>query len=106
MDSLVKALNDRGNLFLISLELFSLLKKILSFVNPGSDLFLTIEVFCIEDLAMVYVAIHIPQFQRQYNPINCVLSPIFLIQTFFSKPFFPHFKLSLVKIQESYAFND
>lgn len=49
MDSLVKALNDRENLSLISLELFFLLKKILSFVNPGSDLFLPIEVFCIED---------------------------------------------------------
>lgn len=49
MESLVKALNDRENLFLISLDLFSLLKKILSFVHPGSDLFLPIEVFCIED---------------------------------------------------------
>lgn len=61
---MVKALNDREKLFVISLELFSLLKKILSFVNPGSDLFLPIEVFCIEDLATGYVAIHIPLCSR------------------------------------------
>lgn len=45
MDSLFKALNDRENVFLISLQLLSLLKKILSSVNPASDLFLSIEVF-------------------------------------------------------------
>lgn len=45
MDSLFKALSDRENVLLISLQLLSLLKKILSFVNPASDLFLSIEVF-------------------------------------------------------------
>lgn len=45
MDSLFKALSDREKVFLICLQLLSLLKKILSSVNPASDLFLSIEVF-------------------------------------------------------------
>lgn len=60
MDSLFEAVNDRQKVFLISLQLFSLLEKILSSVNPASDIFPPIKIFCNEDGGSVCSNTHAP----------------------------------------------
>lgn len=60
MDSSFEAVNDRQKVFLISLQLFSLLEKILSSVNPASDLFLSIKIFCNEDGGSICSNTHAP----------------------------------------------